>query len=194
MRGAPDLSPRLEFVHTRLDFYRPGWTSTDPAGLLRTRLAFVQTELETRNLPLIWSRRRDSNPQPFIYETNALSRLSYSAKKFPRSKSKVSVAKQTLNFGPWTRLAVGVGIEPTSIPFQRIANPSQLSDPNESKVQSPRSKVQRPLVHADIGPLDVGVLDLRTNCKLGRRSRVQSSLFTPTLDFGRWKLDSGRRP
>jgi hypothetical protein len=26
-----------------------------------------------------WSRRRDSNPQPLVYETNALSSLSYSA-------------------------------------------------------------------------------------------------------------------
>ena len=30
--------------------------------------------------PFVWSRRRDLNPQPFVYETNALSSLSYSAK------------------------------------------------------------------------------------------------------------------
>jgi hypothetical protein len=29
-----------------------------------------------------WSRRRDSNPHPLVYETNALSSLSYSASNF----------------------------------------------------------------------------------------------------------------
>src|SRR4029453_18386055 len=44
---------------------------------LNSKLA--NSKLETF---LCWSRRRDSNPQPLVYETNALSSLSYSASDF----------------------------------------------------------------------------------------------------------------
>ena len=81
LRGIEPLRPACKAGIMPLD-HSPGKRFQVPVFRCQFRVELVwNLRPETWNLkPEDWSRRRDSNPHPFVYETNALSNLSYSAK------------------------------------------------------------------------------------------------------------------
>ena len=86
---------------------------------------------------LFWCPRKDLNLQPLVCRTSAPSvELLGQAGHGDRGRGDAVIFRPRVPASRCLRVRslVGVGIEPTSIPFQGIANPSQLSDPGHCRL------------------------------------------------------------